>query len=231
MVVGAAAGSGAMAMAQSSDQKEKSLVLACESYQDAERWTSAIEAQIADLDDTGAVSTTTAAVGAAEFLSRVPYRQRKHTPRPEVRIADVEEWVTNSKWKVFSVYEGVRLMQQVLPSEASNAIEGNGCYQEQFFSNGMSSLRGKSSGGGSSRSSNSGGGGGAGIPPCMRVNQSINASAADTFMSVFNFSAALRTGVINSIRIVENIDNYTDIIHLKLESVYIAPTWTGKKWY
>jgi hypothetical protein len=26
---------------------------------------------------------------------------------------------------------------------------------------------------------------------------------------------------------VENIDNFNDIIHIKLEPIYVYPTWTG----
>jgi hypothetical protein len=32
---------------------------------------------------------------------------------------------------------------------------------------------------------------------------------------------------VKNIRIVENIDNFNDIIHIKLEPIYVYPTWTG----
>lgn len=62
--------------------------------------------------------------------------------------------------------------------------------------------------------------------PCMRVNIPINGSIPDTFSSIMNFSKSLRSGVIKSIRIVQNIDNFTDIIHLKLEPIYLDLSWT-----
>jgi hypothetical protein len=35
--------------------------------------------------------------------------------------------------------------------------------------------------------------------------------------------------VIKSIRIVQGVDNFTDIIHMKLEQLYIDPVWSAPR--
>jgi hypothetical protein len=216
--MGAAGGGAASAMNNnSSDSKEHSLILASESYVEAENWVNAIEGQIHEMGDQS---------GNARSLGGQAHRRgtRMHVAvRPEVRLQDVQDWITLSKWKIFDVYEGVRLLQIVKPPSASEAAAGGGA-----------------AGGG-------GGGGGATVKssvnafsplgtsrpgavdaPCMRVNIAVNASPADTFSNIINFSNSLQTGIIRSVRMVENIDNFTDIIHLKLEAMFLYPSWTGK---
>jgi hypothetical protein len=59
------------------------------------------------------------------------------------------------------------------------------------------------------------------------VNISVSGSALDVFMAVMNLPPACRTGTIKSIRVVESINNYTDIVHIVLDPVFLMPTWTG----
>jgi hypothetical protein len=63
--------------------------------------------------------------------------------------------------------------------------------------------------------------------PCMRINHPINSSISDAFSNIMKLEKTnLRSGIIKSIRLVQQIDNFTDIIHLKLEPVYLEPSWT-----
>lgn len=196
--MGAAAGGGAVALNQSSssDHKERVLLLASDSYHEAENWVNAIETQIQDLGDHALGSPT---VGGMQSQ----FRSRKHNPRPEVRLDEVEEWITVSKWKLCDVYQGLRLL-----SLSTGDRDDEQTYFQSFFTN-RSSENPQSA------------------APCMRVNLAVNGSAADTFSGIINFSKSLRTGIVKNIRIVENIDNFNDIIHIKLEPIYVYPTWTG----
>lgn len=207
MVVGmGAAGGGAAVALSSGDSKERTLILATDSYHEAENWVNAIEAQIHDMGDHlfGLPNTS-----GANCPNR---RVRNHSVRPEVRLQDVEDWITTSKWKIYDVYEGVRLLQ-IARAPADAAVAGSSSSAARTSALSFSSLAGSK----------------CDEPPCMRVNIGINASTADTFSSIINFSNSLQTGIIKSMRIVENIDNFTDVIHLKLEPMFLYPSWTGKQ--
>ena len=247
--VGAAASGGAVALQQvtssesNNPQKERVLVLACDSYHEAEAWVDAIEGQIMELGDQ--------VLGLPNLnRSRALHRRiRSHTPHPEVRLEYVEEWINTSRWKIYDVYEGVRLLQIVRTWEHTNSeVGGAGPHGGPLLGIAAAVACGAGAGGGSSApatasavSRSSAGAGGAGAPSgysskqadaasctaCMRVNIGIGASASDTFSSIMNFTPSMRTGIIKSIRIVQNIDNFTDIIHLKLEPIFLYPTWTG----
>jgi len=64
---------------------------------------------------------------------------------------------------------------------------------------------------------------------CLRVNVGINGSVNDVSSAIMSLPPACRTGILKSLRVVETIDNCTDIIHLMLEPVYIFPTWTAPR--
>lgn len=194
--MGAAAGGGAVAMSSNTEYKERSILLACDNYHEAEAWVNAIETQIQESADT--------MLGLPSIgKKRLAYRSAKSTPHPEVRIDDVEEWVTSTRWKVHDVYEGIRILEPIHPLDDDQA------YYEAFFSGSL----GKS------------------IDiqpaPCLRINVSVNASATEAFSAISNFSNPLKTGIIQSMRVIQNIDNVTDIVHLKLHPLYLFPSWTG----
>lgn len=176
----------------------------------------AIEAQIHDLGDhlfglQNAHGTVAAGVAG--------HRVRNHSVRPEVRLQDVEDWITTSKWKIYDVYEGVRLLQIARgPAETASSSSSSSATTSSSSAAARASALALSSMAGSKNDG----------APCMRVNIGINASTADTFSSIINFSNSLQTGIIKSMRIVENIDNFTDVIHLKLEPMFLYPSWTGK---
>ena len=208
----------------------KSLLLGSVSFHEAEQWVNAIENVITDLKEAVAeiptanllnyshthsnvgghsIATTTISTAGVYDKSKQIRRNtsyQTHVVRPEVRITEVEEWIMTSKWKVFDVYEGLRLLHIYQPGEI-----------------GISS----SSSSSSSSSLSSSTQGGVVDTSCMRVDISVNASAAETFTMIHNFTDTLQTGIIKSLRVVETIDNFTDIIHLKLEPIYLHPTWTG----
>eukprot|EP01032_Pedospumella_encystans_P021487 gene21487-24373_t len=207
MVVGmGAAGGGAAAAMSSGESKERSLVLASDSYHEAQNWRNAIEAQINDMGD----QLLGFGAGHGDAALR---RSRNHAAvRPEVRLQEVEDWITTSKWKIYDVYEGVRLLQISHPPEAT-AVTNNG--------NTGATVRNNLTAFVSNNKLEE--------APCMRVNIGINASTADTFSAIINFSNSLQTGIIKSMRIVENIDNFTDVIHLKLEPMFLYPSWTAPR--
>lgn len=137
---------------------------------------------------------------------------RNHAVRPEVRLQEVEDWITTSKWKIYDVYEGVRLLQIAhTNTDASPVPASTTAASVKNTTTAFTSLAGAK---------------GEGVP-CMRVNIGINASTADTFSSIINFSNSLQTGIIRSVRTIESIDNFTDVIHVKLEPMFLYPTWTG----
>ena len=202
----------------------KSLLLGSVSFHEAEQWVNAIENVISDLKEAvaeiptanllnyshthsnvGGHSIATTAISTAGVYDKSKQIRRNtsyqtHVVRPEVRITEVEEWIMTSKWKVFDVYEGLRLLHIYQPGEIGISSS--------------SSLSSSTQGGVVDTS-------------CMRVDISVNASAAETFTMIHNFTDTLQTGIIKSLRVVETIDNFTDIIHLKLEPIYLHPTWTG----
>lgn len=216
----------------------KSLLLGSVSFHEAEQWVNAIENVIADLKEAageiqtaimlnnttsnvgsyvhthgyagGYSTTTTTTTSATTAVYGKSKSSRRNTSyqtqvvRPEVRITEVEEWIMTSKWKVFDVHEGLRLLHIYQPGEVGISSSSS-----------SSSLSSSSSQGGAIDTS------------CMRVDIPVNASAAETFTMIHNFTDTLQTGIIKSLRVVETIDNFTDIIHLKLEPIYLHPTWTG----
>jgi len=208
VVVGMGAAGGGAAMAMSSGEgKERSLVLASDSYHEAQNWRNAIESQINDMGD------HLLGFGGHDALRR----NRNHAAvRPEVRLQEVEDWITTSKWKIYDVYEGVRLLQISHPDAQTQSTHSN----QSNGSAGGATVRNNLTAFASSRQPDE--------APCMRVNIGINASTADTFSAIINFSNSLQTGIIKSMRIVENIDNFTDVIHVKLEPMFLYPSWTGE---
>lgn len=192
---GAAAGGGAAALANN-DSKERSVILGCDTYQEAVSWVNSIEFQIQEISD------STLGNGVMTKLG-FQYQSKKSMPHPDIRIDDVEEWITNTRWKVVDTYEGLRIL------EPWNFGETEIPYNESFFfSNSSKNIDIVSN-------------------PCMRVNLNVGASSWDAFSAIMNFSNPLKSGIVHSIRVVENIDNGTDVIHLKLNPVYLQPTWTG----
>lgn len=64
--------------------------------------------------------------------------------------------------------------------------------------------------------------------PCYRVNMALNGTASDAYVTIMNMPPLSRSGIIRTMRIVEAVDNNTDVIYLQLQPTYIYPTWTCK---
>ena len=104
--LGAVAGGSAVALSNYQTEKEKTLVLACDSYQEAERWVNVIEAQTRALANSS--------VGSNFIPGRINRSSRKHEAPSSVRLEEVEDWVKSSKWRVWTVDQGLRIFEQVL---------------------------------------------------------------------------------------------------------------------
>lgn len=194
--MGAAAGGSAAAMANSTEFKEKSITLACNTYEDAEAWVSAIEAQILELGDSvfGISSTP---------HRRMNVRVARAPPHPDVRIDEVEEWLNSTRWRACDIYAGLRILEPVYDEDQS--------YYESFFNPTQSKQIDVQT------------------APCLRVNLDVNASPSDAFAAIMSYGTSMRSGIIQSMRIVENLDNQTDIVHIKLNPIFLFPTWTSPR--
>lgn len=197
--VGAAAGGGAAAL-QQTPEKEYTLVVACETYQDAELWVLAIETQLREL---GAASSSSGlsflpyiGFGASSAGGYRMLTAKQKAPPSHVKLEEVEEWVKADKWRTTEVWQGVRLLEQMEDSDDN--------------------------GGGISSSVNSA------AAPCYRVNMALNGTASDAYVTIMNMPPLSRSGIIRTMRIVEAVDNNTDVIYLQLQPTYIYPTWTCK---
>lgn len=169
----------------SNNDIQKELLLACETYQDAVRWVEAITAKVKELGN----NSTHVQLSSDEDDIRSSFGGLKPIiVPPEIRLNEVEEWIKSSKWSVFSVLEGIRILN------LGNSIDLN-----------ESDV------------------------PCMRVNIAISGSVSSAFTSIFNLPPICRTGIFKSLEIIETIDNHTDIIHIKIDPVYIYPTWTSPR--
>lgn len=196
MVVGmGAAAGGTAALGGLSDGEEKAIFLGFDNFDLAEKWRIAIESVIQDLSDE--------AVGLSRHRKGV--RRLQAPPHPDVRLSELEEWMTNTRWKVFDTYEGVRILEPYIPED------GDIPYQESFFHSSESTLTDADYE----------------TAPCFRVNVSVNGSVTDTFSSIINALEAIKAGVVQEMKVIHSIDDNTDIVHMKLHPVFLYPTWTG----
>lgn len=194
--MGGAAAGGAVAMSAGNGGKERSLILACNTYEEADSWVNAIENQILELGD------------SVFGVSAVPQRRlttrgNRSAPHPEVRIDEVEDWLHSTRWKACDTYAGLRLFE---PN-----YDDDQCSYDAFFN----PIQAKQVD--------------VQAPPCLRVNVDVNTTPADAFAAIMLFGTALKTGIVQSVRIIENIDNNTDIIHLKMNPMFLFPTWIAPR--
>lgn len=77
--------------------KVKSVMLAVDTFHEAEVWIQSIEDQIACLQSNENVSNN---------LST-----QRNIPPPHVRLDDIESWLKSSQWRVYSVLNGVRIFE------------------------------------------------------------------------------------------------------------------------
>ena len=167
------------------NDSEKSLLLACDSYEEAEIWVQAIEDQIYCL-------RTGQSLSAARAASSLTI-----SPSTESRISGMEEWIRGAKWRPFSIEDGVRV-----------------CEFESTRSE-LASSPPQVSGANDSSS-------------CLRIDVGVTGLPVDVLSSILQMPPACRTGPISSVRVVEIIDTFTEIIHITLNPIFLFPTWTGK---
>jgi F0F1-type ATP synthase assembly protein I len=123
---------------------------------------------------------------------------RRNAPPREIKIDLVEQWMRSAKWKLIDTIDGTRIFENVTDECAEKT---------NSKVNGSSKFD---------------------AVDLLRVNIPIKGSTSDVFTTLMNMPAACKTGIINNYRIVESMDNQTDIVHITLESQYIYPTWTGE---
>lgn len=204
--IGAAAGGGAAAITQGGkSEKEKFLTLACDSYHDAERWTDAIETQIRELGDS--LYDFPLIRGPSSGLAS------RNAP-PEKKLESVEQWIRWSKWKLNSVLHGIRIFEQdkIITPTGTGAGTGTGDLthtNKQFQSETAQNYGSR----------------------LLRVNVGMAASPYDVFTILMNMPQACLSGIIRSCRVIESMDNQTDIIYMELNPVYLPPTSTSILFY
>ena len=116
-----------------------------------------------------------------------------------VDILEIENWITSTKWRVDSFMDGLRIY--TLPQDEPSRFRGS--FMSTWLTPKFPPL------------------------PCKRVCMPMNASPIQVYECIREFPPSCCTGVIKSLRIVEVIDRFTDVVHLVLNEVYLAPTWTG----
>ena len=212
--IGAAAGSGAAAVSMIKSDAYSNLQLACSSYNETEEWVSALETQIRALAlleaaGTGAGSGTTSEKLASHAVNV------NQPPTINGRLNEAERWVRSSRWNVWSVEHGIRLLRLGDADDDIDRVAGS--------SSSSSKTAGKS------------GGGLLGMlgfvdsTPCLRVDVPVHASNTDVFMTVVNMPPACLVGPIESLRVVEALDNSTDVVHIVLRDVHLGLTGSSPR--
>ena len=119
---------------------------------------------------------------------------------PEKKLESVQEWVRWSQWKQSAVLNGTRILERDLTSMTGPQ---NGEISPTLASTVPSP------------------------PPCLRVNMSVNTSTTDGFITLMNMPPTALSGIVKLFRVIESMDNHTDIVYVELDAVYICPTYTG----
>jgi hypothetical protein len=120
-----------------------------------------------------------------------------------VDVLELENWISSTKWESSCVADGFRISS--LPGEDNSKFKSSAL---------MALLSSKY------------------VPsPCQKISIPMNASPLQVYESIREFPLACCSGVVKSLRVVEVIDRFTDVIHLTLSEIYLAPTWTGIHYY
>ena len=211
--IGAAAGSGAAAVSRVIKGDRKTLQLACDSYHDTEEWVNAFEQQIREL-------ALLEAAGAEDFPELNGVADTR-PPTVSGRLEEAEKWANNTEWRVWSVEQGIRVFE----------LDGSA-------GPGMDAAGSSSSSSGSSRCRMAGAPGSRNLMeylgwtddiPCLRVETPVHGSNTDVFMALINMPPSCRQGPIRAQRVVETLDNYTDVVHLMLRNVAVSGLGTAPR--
>lgn len=177
---------------------------------EADRWTQNILHQIQLAPPPSPASISMRFAASVNATARTSTFDTYQSTAPDAGLTEVEEWVKSSKWRVFNITHGIRIFQLSYPDSVSTQQSQT----NNYFTRALRSLLTMSP-----------------PPPlpCLRVNIPVGGSASNVFVTIMNYPAGCRTGIIKNVRIIEYIDNSTDFIHIELEPVYAYPTWTGEK--
>lgn len=114
-----------------------------------------------------------------------------------VDVLEIEGWIGSSKWVASAVHDGYRIY--TLPSEEGRKAGWLGALGSSVYS-----------------------------PfPVQRISIPINASPVQVYETIREFPAACCSGVVRALRVVQTLDRHSDVVHLQLNAVFLAPTWTG----
>mmetsp|Transcript_20104 Transcript_20104/g.19407 ORF Transcript_20104/g.19407 Transcript_20104/m.19407 type:complete len:727 (+) Transcript_20104:190-2370(+) len=84
------------------DNREKQILLSCESFHDAELWIQAIDTQLKAFTNNNLIYKP----------ERIKLGFKRHAASPAVHLKEVEDWISSTRWRVQSVKEGLRLFEQ-----------------------------------------------------------------------------------------------------------------------
>jgi hypothetical protein len=90
---------------------QRQIVLSCESERDAKLWIDALNEQIRELGDSHMGPTPGHTVEST-----------RNEPPPEHRLDEVEEWIKSTKWRVYDVFEGVRIFEQNFSDDSGDSV-------------------------------------------------------------------------------------------------------------
>ena len=122
-------------------------------------------------------------------------------PPSSVDIFEIESWINSTKWESHAFHDGFKIYS--LPPDRTTSTKKTS-FLSQF------SLAPKYS------------------PfPCQKLSIPINASPIQVYEIIREFPASCCTGIIKSLRVIEVIDRFTDVIYLELSEVFLSPTMTG----
>lgn len=119
---------------------------------------------------------------------------------PEKKLEAAEQWIRWSRWKLNIVLQGIRIFEQDKAPPVSSS-DPKRLLQSEYAAD-------------------------AGVK-LLRVNIGMSAPTVDVFTTLMNMPPACLSGIIRDCRVIESMDNETDIIYMELEPVYISPTYTG----
>jgi len=246
---GAGAGGGGAGGGNSVIDHDRHIILACDTYHEAQMWVHAIESQILDLQTRRPVLgrgsggngrsvdeanlALRAAAGVDEMINSGKGSTKRYAPPPGVRIQEVEAWARTARWEVHGVVDGVRLLRPATGTGTGiGAGTGTGSKSRNSARSGSSSQGFTTASSGKSVFENLSNSvdmanSQADKPeqlPCLRINVNVNCSAATMLRTILDFPSACWAGSIKSVRVIETLENYLDVIHIGLESMVLYPT-------
>lgn len=197
---------------------DRYLLLACETHEEAEKWVSAIEQ-----------TANCLATGRSYSQQQTNAQPLSHQINNDMKLASTEEWIKNSSWKVFSIKDGVRVLE-INTNNKSSAPTSVSVGTSKTTASSPSSPSGPASPASSPSSADSG----AALQsppslPCLRVDIGVPASPAETFSAVINLPSGCHTGCIRELCLLEQISSNCDVVHIVLQPVYTFPSWSSPR--